>query len=214
MAKIKVYELAKELNVQSKDVLEFLESKKIEVKNHMSAVEDSAADQVKEHFGKAKKAEGDAGEAPKKKNIVHVFRPQNTQNGNKHGKRQSGNKGANQGRPMQVNNGRPAKGTEKVAEKPAEKPVEKPIEKTVQKTEVKEENKEKKEDKVVKNSERRVNNERSNSDRPARTERGDRNTRGDNRNNDRNDRGGRNNDRNDRGGRNNDRNNDRRNNRD
>ena len=29
MAKIKVYELAKELNVQSKDVLEFLESKKI-----------------------------------------------------------------------------------------------------------------------------------------------------------------------------------------
>ena len=32
MAKIKVYELAKELNVQSKDVLEFLESKKIEVK--------------------------------------------------------------------------------------------------------------------------------------------------------------------------------------
>ena len=205
MAKIKVYELAKKLNVQSKDVLEFLESKKIEVKNHMSAVEDSVADQVKEHFGKVKKAEGETGEAPKKKNIVHVFRPQNTQNGNKHGKRQNGNKGANQGRPMQVNNGRPAKGTEKVVEKPVEKPIEKPV----QKIEVKEENKEKKEDKVVKNSERRVNNERSNSDRPVRTERGDRNTRGDNRNNDRNDRGGRNNDRNDRGGRNNDRRNNR-----
>ena len=41
MAKIKVYELAKELNVQSKDVLEFLESKKIEVKNHMSALEEN-----------------------------------------------------------------------------------------------------------------------------------------------------------------------------
>ena len=88
MAKIKVYELAKELNVQSKDVLEFLESKKIEVKNHMSALEETAAGQVKEHFSKNRKSEGETGEAPKKKNIVHVFRPQNTQNGNKHGRRQ------------------------------------------------------------------------------------------------------------------------------
>ena len=34
MAKIKVYELAKELNVQSKDVLEFLESKNRSEKSH------------------------------------------------------------------------------------------------------------------------------------------------------------------------------------
>lgn len=40
MAKIKVYELAKELGVQSRDVLEFLTNKNIEVKNHMSALEE------------------------------------------------------------------------------------------------------------------------------------------------------------------------------
>ncbi len=226
MAKIKVYELAKELNVQSKDVLEFLESKKIEVKNHMSALEETAAGQVKEHFSKNRKSEGESGEAPKKKNIVHVFRPQNTQNGNKHGRRQGTKQTMTQGRPMQVNNGRPAKGSVKPEAPKTEERVKtaekakaaevKTAEKQAVKTEIKEENKEKREEKVVKNNEKRVNNDRPNSERTTRSERGDRNGRNDNRNdrggrNDdrRNDRGGRNDDRrNDRGGRNNDRRND------
>ena len=227
MAKIKVYELAKELNVQSKDVLEFLESKKIEVKNHMSALEETAAGQVKEHFSKNRKSEGESGEAPKKKNIVHVFRPQNTQNGNKHGRRQGTKQTMPQGRPMQVNNGRPAKGSVKPEAPKTEERVKtaekakaaevKTAEKQAVKTEIKEENKEKREEKVVKNNEKRVNNDRPNSERTTRSERGDRSGRNDNRNdrggrNDdrRNDRGGRNDDRrNDRGGRNNDRRNDR-----
>ena len=226
MAKIKVYELAKELNVQSKDVLEFLESKKIEVKNHMSALEETAAGQVKEHFSKNRKSEGESGEAPKKKNIVHVFRPQNTQNGNKHGRRQGTKQTMTQGRPMQVNNGRPAKGSVKPEAPKTEEKVKtaekakaaevKTAEKQAVKTEIKEENKEKREEKVVKNNEKRVNNDRPNSERTTRSERGDRSGRNDNRNdrggrNDdrRNDRGGRNDDRrNDRGGRNNDRRND------
>ena len=215
MAKIKVYELAKELNVQSKDVLEFLESKKIEVKNHMSALEETAAGQVKEHFSKNRKSEGESGEAPKKKNIVHVFRPQNTQNGNKHGRRQGTKQTMPQGRPMQVNNGRPAKGSVKPEAPKTEESVKtaekakaaevKTAEKQAVKTEIKEENKEKREEKVVKNNEKRVNNDRPNSERTTRSERGDRNGRNDNRN----DRGGRNDDRrNDRGGRNDDRRND------
>ena len=226
MAKIKVYELAKELNVQSKDVLEFLESKKIEVKNHMSALEETAAGQVKEHFSKNRKTEGESGEAPKKKNIVHVFRPQNTQNGNKHGRRQGTKQIMTQGRPMQVNNGRPAKGSVKPEAPKTEERVKtaekakaaevKTAEKQAVKTEIKEENKEKREEKVVKNNEKRVNNDRPNSERTTRSERGDRSGRNDNRNdrggrNDdrRNDRNGRNDDRrNDRGGRNNDRRND------
>ena len=216
MAKIKVYELAKELNVQSKEVLEFLESKKIEVKNHMSALEETAAGQVKEHFSKNRKSEGESGEAPKKKNIVHVFRPQNTQNGNKHGRRQGTKQTMTQGRPMQVNNGRPAKGSVKPEAPKTEERVKtaekakaaevKTAEKQAVKTEIKEENKEKREEKVVKNNEKRVNNDRPNSERTTRSERGDRSGRNDNRN----DRGGRNDDRrNDRGGRNNDRRNDR-----
>ena len=216
MAKIKVYELAKELNVQSKDVLEFLESKKIEVKNHMSALEETAAGQVKEHFSKNRKSEGETGEAPKKKNIVHVFRPQNTQNGNKHGRRQGTKQTMTQGRPMQVNNGRPAKGSVKPEAPKTEERVKtaekakaaevKTAEKQAVKTEIKEENKEKREEKVVKNNEKRVNNDRPNSERTTRSERGDRSGRNDNRN----DRGGRNDDRrNDRNGRNDDRRNDR-----
>ena len=226
MAKIKVYELAKELNVQSKDVLEFLESKKIEVKNHMSALEETAAGQVKEHFSKNRKSEGESGEAPKKKNIVHVFRPQNTQNGNKHGRRQGTKQTMTQGRPMQVNNGRPAKGSVKPEAPKTEERVKtaekakaaevKTAEKQAVKTEIKEENKEKREEKVVKNNEKRANNDRPNSERTTRSEHGDRSGRNDNRNdrggrNDdrRNDRNGRNDDRrNDRGGRNNDRRND------
>ena len=148
MSKIKVYELAKELDVPSKDVLEFLGSNNIEVKNHMSTLEEADAKKVRAAMGGASKSddEKEAKEAPKKKNIVHVFRPQNTQNGNKPGRRTGGNRqSAQQGRPMQVNNGRPSKAaalakeekevvkrpiTEKPAvEKPAEKPVEKPIEK-------------------------------------------------------------------------------------
>ena len=49
-------------------------------------------------------------ETPKKKNIVHVFRPQNTQNGGNNGRRSGGNRqNSGQGKQMQANNGRPAK---------------------------------------------------------------------------------------------------------
>ena len=47
MSKIKVYELAKELDVHSKDIIEFLGKKNIEVKSHMSTLEDTDADMVK-----------------------------------------------------------------------------------------------------------------------------------------------------------------------
>ena len=53
MAKIKVYELAKELGVPSKEVLEFLGGKNIEVKNHMSALEEADANVVRKGFGKS-----------------------------------------------------------------------------------------------------------------------------------------------------------------
>ena len=123
MSKIKIYELAKELGVSSKEVMEFLGKKNVEVKSHMSSVEDTDAVQVRSAFSKSEKntaekepAEKQA-EAPKKKNIVHVFRPQNTQNGGRQGgKRPFGKPVHSQGRPMQVNNGRPAKGT--VLQKP------------------------------------------------------------------------------------------------
>lgn len=51
MAKMKVYELAKELDKQSKEILTFLGDKGVEVKSHMSTIEDDAVKMVKEAFG-------------------------------------------------------------------------------------------------------------------------------------------------------------------
>ena len=57
MSKIKVHELAKELEKQSKEVIAFLQEKGIEVKAAQSSVEEEAADMVRKAFGAAKKAE-------------------------------------------------------------------------------------------------------------------------------------------------------------
>ena len=101
MAKFKVYELAKELDKSSKEVLTFLQEKGVEVKAAQSSVDDAAAEMVRKHFGvstqtvkaaedvktEAPKAEAPKTEAPKaeetkaevpkkKKSIVFVSNPQ------------------------------------------------------------------------------------------------------------------------------------------
>ena len=53
MAKVKVHELAKELEVQSKDILSFLQSKGIEAKAAQSSIEEDAVRMVRDAFGKA-----------------------------------------------------------------------------------------------------------------------------------------------------------------
>ena len=40
MSKIRIHEYAKEIGLSSKEVIDFLESKNIEVKSHMSSIED------------------------------------------------------------------------------------------------------------------------------------------------------------------------------
>ncbi len=47
MAKARVYELAKELGVGNKEILEQLKKKNVEVKNHMSTVEDNVAEEFR-----------------------------------------------------------------------------------------------------------------------------------------------------------------------
>ncbi len=54
MAKIKVHELAKELDKQSKDILSFLQEKGIEAKAAQSSIEEEAAELVRKAFGSAK----------------------------------------------------------------------------------------------------------------------------------------------------------------
>ncbi len=68
MAKIKVHELAKELDRQSKEIIAFLQDKGIEVKAAQSSVEDEAADMVRKAMkgGSAPKAaEAAKAETPK-----------------------------------------------------------------------------------------------------------------------------------------------------
>jgi len=56
MAKMKVYELAKELDKQSKEILTFLADKGIDIKSHMSTIEDDAAEMIRSAFGGSKTA--------------------------------------------------------------------------------------------------------------------------------------------------------------
>ena len=70
MAKIKVHELAKELEVQSKDILSFLQGKGIEAKAAQSSIDEEASQLVRKAFGKgAKSAPGKAEVSQKKESI-------------------------------------------------------------------------------------------------------------------------------------------------
>ena len=105
MSKLRVHELAKELGRQNKEVIEFLKSRGVEVKSHMSMVDEPLISVVKnrfsnnnrgkEHIAKldtpkteekvvTAKSEGDKAETPKKKkNIIRVFHAQNASDGGK-----------------------------------------------------------------------------------------------------------------------------------
>ncbi len=92
MTKMRVHELAKELGIENKELLEILQKKNVEVKNHMSTLEDSIAEEIRcEAAGKKDMkaaadeekpaGQSDTKEAPaKKKNLAFVIRPQNSKN--------------------------------------------------------------------------------------------------------------------------------------
>ena len=83
MPKTRIYEIAQELNKTNKEVIEFLKEKKVEVKSHMSTLEEKDEKMVRDAFagkkeGKEEKKENT--DRPKKKsNLIQVFRPQNAQ---------------------------------------------------------------------------------------------------------------------------------------
>ncbi len=95
MAKLRVYELAEQMNKTNKEILSILKDKGIEVASHMSTLSDEQIDAVK--------SEKTSEDTPKKKNIVQVFRPQNSQGG---GRGRNG-----QGRQQGSRNGQRSQGT-------------------------------------------------------------------------------------------------------
>ena len=66
MAKVKVHELAKELDKQSKEILAFLQNKGIEAKAAQSSVEEDVADMVRKEFGVKQASEPKTESAEKK----------------------------------------------------------------------------------------------------------------------------------------------------
>lgn len=79
MSKMRVHELAKELGMDNKELMDILGKKNVEVKSHMSSLEENVVEEIRNEAGKPeKKKEEDA--APKKKNLAFVIRPQNSKN--------------------------------------------------------------------------------------------------------------------------------------
>ena len=112
MAKIKVHELAKELGINSKDIIETLTNTEYAVKAAQSNVEEAAQDIVRKKFQKASESVAEAPKAepvkeepkaeavteeakPKKKNITAVFNAQYSKQG---GNNRNGNRRPQDGR--------------------------------------------------------------------------------------------------------------------
>lgn len=113
MTKLRVHELAKELGMENKELMDVLAKKHVEVKSHMSSLSDEVVEELR--GARAGKTGAGAEDAPKKKNIVQVFRPQNSKSGNRRpsGARQGNGQGAARSeRPAGGRNGqRPASGS-------------------------------------------------------------------------------------------------------
>ena len=73
MSKIRVYELAKELNIGSKELIEILMDEfNVEVKNHMSVIEDEDAELIRELLGDGSASEVSA-EKDGKRSLVDEY---------------------------------------------------------------------------------------------------------------------------------------------
>ena len=76
---IRVYELAKELNKTSKEIMAVLAEKNIEVTTHMATLEDNQAELVRGAVGSGQQEAKKEGAAPaKKKKVVVVHNPENS----------------------------------------------------------------------------------------------------------------------------------------
>ena len=137
MTKMRVHELAKELGIDNRELLEILQKKNVEVKNHMSTLEDSVAEEIRreaapsqtkqqapkdtqengpESAEKTEQGEAQENAAPKKKNLAFVIRPQNSKNSS----RIQGNRPAQRNARPGQGQARPAQGGRQAGEgKPA-----------------------------------------------------------------------------------------------
>ena len=101
MAKFKVSELAKELDKSSKEIVNFLQEKGMDVKSGQNVIEDDAVAMVRKQFGAKTDDNKKAGEsaAKKKKNIIFVSNPQHSKMPG--GQKQTNNRNQKSNKPAQ-----------------------------------------------------------------------------------------------------------------
>lgn len=120
MAKMKVHEIAKELEKQSKDIIAFLQDKGIEVKAAQSSIEDDAVDMVRKAFGGADRKEApiNVSEAKTGEKSVQTEKTGKEEKTMQEAKKEeTGGSGATakpQGAPKQGNGGEPPKKKKKI----------------------------------------------------------------------------------------------------
>ena len=153
MAKIRVHELAARIGRQNREVIEALKEKGVEVKSHMSSLDEASVAYINQKFlhrGKEQitkvdnsrteekmvtaKPEAEKAEAPKKKkNIIRVYHAQNASDGGKNrSKRQAqdkkpgarGPQAAKAPRNTEAAPKKPAETVKRQPEAPAAKPAE------------------------------------------------------------------------------------------
>lgn len=73
MSKIRVYELAKQLNVASKDIIELLKEFNFNVKNHMSVIEDEAVKIASDYFEEKKPEAAEAQDTDEEEEIDNII---------------------------------------------------------------------------------------------------------------------------------------------
>lgn len=67
---MRIYEIAKELGVSSKDVMSFLKTLGVDFSNHMSVLPDNVIFKVKQHFSVSKKIDGKSRKEFEKKEVI------------------------------------------------------------------------------------------------------------------------------------------------
>ena len=107
MTKMRVHELAKELGMDNKELVDILQKKNVEIKNHMSTIEDDVAEEIRREASAkdaksapdGEKVDAKEAAAPKKKNLAFVIRPQNSRNSSRIQGNRPAQRQARQGQP-------------------------------------------------------------------------------------------------------------------
>ncbi|SCP94880.1 translation initiation factor IF-2 [Anaerobium acetethylicum] len=122
MSKIRIHELAKQIDKSSKDIINILKDSNVEVLNHMSTLTDENVDLVKKAFTKTetKPVQSTESNVPeeKKSNISQVYHPQNSRAGVRPQGGQS--QGQRPARGGQTQGQRPAQGGQTQGQRPAQ----------------------------------------------------------------------------------------------